>query len=335
ASSARADEPVVAVAAPVTTSDASAPDAFADGSTPPWMANKAASTPAQPEPMIAAEPAAAAPATMATSPTENLKRETKSGSGSFRIALGAMGGGGGYSETIDSTRDAGDRNVKVSFAPQLGGQLELEHAIGLRFNFQYWRQIASVKPDETDPPDIDLKTTHINGRVSYALMRGDYPIAILAGVKNEKTDAGDPENILWVPDSKLISTLLGASLSYGDLASRGTTFEVIAAAVPYGKHTRTAETTELSSRALGGLLNARVRYQWPKALGSSAGFFIEAAGNARYLTFSAGDVTLPTPPDNDASRQQRVNALPIGDDSSRRLDYGLTASIGLMWRPGD
>lgn len=322
-------------AAPVTTevapaaAPASSSDAFSEGSTPPWAANQPAAAP------VDAPPPAAAPTEMKTAPTENVKRETKSGHGTFRLAIAPMLGGAGYSESIDSSRNQGDRDVKVSFAPVYGGQLELEHAVGLRLNFNVLKHSASVKPDITDPPDIDLDSTIINGRVSYAITRGDYPIALLIGGRYEKTDASEQPGILWVPDSKMWTTMLGASVSYGDLATRGVTFEALAALMPYGKHTRTADTTELGSRALGALANARVRYQWPKAFGSSAGWFLEGAGNVRYLTFSAGDVTLPTPPDNDQVAQQRVNALPIGDSGSNRLDYGLTASIGIMWRPGD
>jgi hypothetical protein len=331
-----APAPVAAAPVATETAPAAAPssssDAFAEGSTPPWMANQPATTTPS---TVEAAPAATAPTAMSTSPTENVKRETKSGRGSFRIGLGGLVGGAGYSENIDSSRPQGDRDVTVSFAPQFGGQLELEHAIGLRFNFQYLRQSASVRPDVTDATDIDLSSSFINGRLSYALTHGDYPIAVLVGVKRESTDASAQEGILWVPDSRLLSFLLGASVSYGDLATRGVTFEAIGALVPYGSHTRTADDLELSSRALGALAQARVRYQWPKAFGSSAGVFLEAAGNARYLTFSAGDVTLPTPSDTDQVAALRTNALPIGDEGSHKLDYGLTASIGIMWRPGD
>ncbi len=320
---------------PTTGTAAAAPadnnDAFSAGAAPPWMAGGASA------PAPTGE--AAAPTTTATEKaTDKKERERdkerdkshKSGRGPFRLAIGPMGGGAGYKEHIDSSRNQGDRDIKVSFAPEYGGQLELEHEVGLRLDAFVLKQSATLKPSVQNAADIDLDNTYISGRLSFALVGDNFPLAIMVGGSYEKVNAGSQPDVLWVPSNKLLTTLVGLTLSHGDLTTVGTTFEIGLAFLPYGKHQRTSDTVKTDSKALGGAGWARVRYQWPKAMGSSAGFFIEAAGNARYMTLNPGDVTLPA---DDGT--VRTLALPVGDVRSYRIDYSATASVGIMWRPGD
>lgn len=302
-------------------------DPFASGAAPPWMATSPTA------------PKSSTPLTSTTNETsseaaaKDTSKKTKKdggGRGDFRIAIAPMVGAYGYKEHIDTSRDQGDRDVKVSLAPAFGGQLELEHAVGFRLNAQVLKQSATLQPDITDPTDISIDQMFINGRASFALTSGEIPIAIAAGGSYEKLDAGEQLDILWVPSSKMIGTFLGLTVSSGDLTTVGFTFEGGAGVVPYGKHTRTADTVEVSSRALGGQGWLRGRYQIPKLLGSSAGLFFELGGNVRYLSLSPGSVTLPA-----EDGTVRTLSLPAGDEKSNRLDYGLGLSIGLMWRPGD
>ncbi|MEZ0314266.1 MAG: hypothetical protein ACAI38_21030 [Myxococcota bacterium] len=303
-------------------------DPFSAGAAPPWMATQP-SAPKSAEPLPTTQTQTSSEAA-ASEPTKSKSKRDGGGRGEFRIAIGALGGGSGYKEHIDTSRDQGDRDVKISLAPHFGGQLELEHAVGFRLTAVVAKQKATLQPDITDPQDIDIDQLMASGRMSLALTDGDLPIAIAIGGGYEKLDATGQPDILWVPSSKLIGTFVGVTLSSGDLTTVGFTFEGGAGIVPWGKHTRTADTVELSSRALGGQGWLRGRYQFPKALGSSAGVFFEAGANLRYLTLSPGSVELPA---DDGT--VRTSSLPVGDEKSNRFDYGLGASIGIMWRPGD
>ena len=320
-------------APPTETTPAAAPaeggaDPFASGAAPPWMATSP-TAPKSAEPLPTTQTQTSSEVA-AAEPAKTKSKRDGGGRGDFRIAIGALGGGSGYKEHIDTSRDQGDRDVKISMAPQFGGQLELEHAVGFRLNARVAKQKATLQPDVTDPQDIDIDQLTASGRMSLALTDGDLPVAVAIGGGYEKLDATGQPDILWVPSSKLIGTFVGVTLSSGDLTTVGFTFEGGAGVVPWGKHTRTADTVELSSRALGGQGWLRGRYQFPKALGSSAGFFIEGGAQLRYLTLSPGSVTLPA-----EDGTVRTTSLPVGDDKSNRFDYGVGLSIGLMWRPGD
>ncbi len=307
-------------------------DPFASGAAPPWMATSP-TTPKSAQPLPSTQTQTTSEveaAAVASEPTKSKSKRDGGGRGDFRIAFGAIGGGSGYKESIDTSRDQGDRDVKISMAPHFGGQLELEHAVGFRLTAQVAKQKATLQPDITDPQDIDIDQLMASGRMSLALTDGDLPVALAIGGGYEKLDATGQPDILWVPSSKLIGTFVGVTLSSGDLTTVGLTFEGGAGVVPWGKHTRTADTVELSSRALGGQGWLRGRYQFPKALGSSAGVFFELGGQLRYLTLSPGSVTLPA-----EDGTVRTTSLPVGDSKSNRFDYGIGASIGLMWRPGD
>ncbi len=308
--------------------DGATTDPFAEGAAPPWMATSP-SAPRSATPMPTSTTETSSEAAAKESSKSKGKRDG-GGRGDFRIAIAPLAGAYGYKEHIDTSRDQGDRDVKVSLAPAFGGQLELEHAVGFRLTAQAAKQSATLKPDITDPTDITIDQMFVNGRASFALTSGELPIAIAAGGSYEKLDAGSQVDVLWVPSSKMIGTFLGLTLSSGDLTTVGFTFEGGAGVVPYGKHTRTADAVEVSSRALGGQGWLRGRYQIPKLLGSSAGVFFELGGQLRYLSLTPGSVTLPA-----EDGTVRTLSLPAGDEKSNRFDYGLGLSIGLMWRPGD
>ncbi len=314
---------------PATTSPSASggSDPFSSGAAPPWMATSP-TAPKSSEPLPTTQTQTSSEVA-ASEPTKAKKRDG-GGRGDFRIAFGPLAGGSGYKEHIDTSRDQGDRDVKISLAPHFGGQLELEHAVGFRLTAQVAKQSATLQPDVTDPQDISISQMTASGRMSLALTDGDLPVALAIGGGYEKLDATGQPDILWVPSSKLLGTFVGVTLSSGDLTTVGFTFEGGAGIVPWGKHTRTADTVELSSRALGGQGWLRGRYQFPKALGSSAGFFIEGGAQLRYLTLSPGTVTLPA-----EDGTVRTTSLPVGDDKSNRFDYGIGASVGIMWRPGD
>jgi hypothetical protein len=189
-------------------------DPFAAGAAPPWMATQP-TAPKTAEPMpttltqTSSEIAAAAPA---SEPAKGKSKRDGGGRGDFRIAIGPLGGGSGDTEHIDSSRDPGDRDVKVSFAPHFGGQLELEHAVGFRLNAAVTKQKATLQPDVTDPQDIDIDQLAAFGRMSLALTDGELPVAIAIGGGYEKLDTSTQPDTLWVPSSKLIGTFVGVTL---------------------------------------------------------------------------------------------------------------------------